>query len=142
MCVLWKRGLGLRDLCVCVNEHERKCPMFMNAMVLDASVNALALYDQMTGVQKPGYSVRLTVLDADTSEKYEVQVNDGLPLLDHLKELKKQGQPADVLQQVAAQLETQLPVRLTQLQLEVRRIKVSKGFMTLICRLAGVAAAA
>ena len=116
--------------------------MFMNAMVLDASVNALALYDQMTGVQKPGYSVRLTVLDADTSEKYEVQVNDGLPLLDHLKELKKQGQPADVLQQVAAQLETQLPVRLTQLQLEVRRIKVSKGFMTLICRLAGVAAAA
>ena len=65
--------------------------MFMNAMVLDASVNALALYDQMTGVQRPGYSVRLTVLDADTSEKYEVQVNDGLPLLDQLKELKKQG---------------------------------------------------
>ncbi len=115
--------------------------MFMNAMVLDASVNALALYDQMTGVQKPGYSVRLTVLDADTSEKYEVQVNEGLPLLDHLKELKKQGQPPEALQQVAAQLETQLPVRLTQLQLEVRRIKVSKGFMTLICRLAGVAAA-
>ena len=60
----------------------------------------------------------------------------------YLKELKKQGQPAEVLQQVAAQLETQLPVRLTQLQLEVRRIKVSKGFMTLICRLAAVPTAA
>lgn len=116
--------------------------MFMNAMILDASVNALALYDQMTGVQKPGYSVRLTVLDVDTTEKYEVQVNEGLPLLDHLKEVKKQGQPPEVLQQIAAQLETQLPERMSQLSLEVRRIKVSKGFMTLICRLAAVGAAA
>ena len=89
-------------------------------------------YDQATGAPKLGYSVKLTVLDTDTDEKYECQLTDGFPTLEHLKDLKRQGQPADVLRQ-------ELPPKMTQLALEVLRVKGKSGFMTLVCRLAQAA---
>lgn len=85
------------------------------------------------------YSVKLTVLDAETDEKYECQLSDGLPSLEQLQELKKQGQPADVLRQVATQLQTELPPKMSQIALQVRRIKSKGTFQTLVCRLATAA---
>jgi len=113
--------------------------MIMQGLVLSADVLESTFYDQSTGQPKPGHSIKLTVLDTETDEKYECQINEGFPTLDHLKELKKQGQPLDVLQQVAGQLRTELPPKMTPLTLEVRRIKGKAGFMTLVCRLAQAA---
>jgi len=48
----------------------------------------------------------------------------------------------DVLQQVAAQLRTELPPMMTPVTLEVRRIKGKGSFLTLVCRFANVMAAA
>ena len=72
--------------------------MVLQGLVLSGQVLESTFYDQMTGQPKPGYSVKLTVLDTETDEKYECQVSEGFPTLEQLKELKKQGQPADVLQ--------------------------------------------
>ena len=116
--------------------------MLLQGLVLSGDVLESTFYDQSTGQPKPGYSVKLTVLDADTDEKYECQVSEGFPSLDHLKDLKKQGQPMDVLQQVAAQLRTELPPKMTPVTLEVRRIKGKGSFLTLVCRFANVAAVA
>ena len=116
--------------------------MLLQGLVLNGQVIESTFYDQMTGQPKPGYSVRLTVLDSETDEKYECQISDGLPTLDHLRELKKQNQPADVLQQVAQQLQAELPPKMTPIALQVRRIKGKGTFMTLVCQLAAVAAPA
>ena len=116
--------------------------MLLQGLVLNGQVVESTFYDQMTGQPKPGYSVRLTVLDSETDEKYECQVSEGLPTLDHLRELKKQGQPTDVLQQVAQQLQSDLPPKMTPIALQVRRIKGKGSFMTLVCQLAAVAASA
>src|SRR5437773_4761337 len=116
--------------------------MLLEGLVLSGDVLESTFYDQSTGQPKPGYSVKLTVLDAETDEKYECQVSEGVPSLDHLKDLKKQGQPVGVLQQVAAQLRTELPPKMTPVTLEVRRIKGKGSFLTLVCRCAHVMAAA
>ncbi len=113
--------------------------MFLQGLVLSGQVLESTFYDQATGQPKPGYSVKLTVLDTDTDEKYECQVSDGFPTLDALKDLKKQGQPADVLRQAASQLETELPPKMSPITLEVRRIKGKGSFMTLVCRFAQAA---
>ncbi len=114
--------------------------MILQGLVLSGDVLESTFYDQSTGQPKPGHSIKLTVLDTETDEKYECQITEGFATLDHLKELKRQGQPLDVLQQVASQLRTELPPKMTPLTLEVRRIKGKAGFMTLVCRLAQVAA--
>jgi hypothetical protein len=44
-----------------------------------------------------------------------------------------------VLQQVAQQLRTELPPKMTPIALDVRRIKGKGSFMTLVCRLATAA---
>ncbi len=114
--------------------------MHLQGLVLSGDVLESTFYDQSTGQPKPGYSVKLTVLDTETDEKYECQLSDGFPSLDHLKELKKQGQPIEVLQQVAAQLRGELPPKMASIALTVRRIKGKGSFMTLVCSLAQVAA--
>jgi hypothetical protein len=120
------------------DEEEMK-KMLLQGLVLSGQVLESTFYDQVTGVAKPGYSVKLTVLDAETDEKYECQLSDGLPSLEQLQELKKQGQPADVLRQVATQLEAELPPKMSQIALQVRRIKGKGSFQTLVCRLATAA---
>jgi len=116
--------------------------MLLQGLVLNSQVVESTFYDQMTGQPKPGYSVRLTVLDSETDEKYECQLSEGIPSLDQLRDLKKQGQPADVLAQVAQQLQAELPPKMTHIALQVRRIKGKGSFLTLVCQLAAVAAAA
>ncbi len=111
----------------------------LRALALNSDVLESTFYDQGTGAPKPGYSVKLTVLDTDTDEKYECQLTDGFPSLDHLKDLKRQGQPMDVLRQVADQLRQELPPKMTPLALEVLRIKGKNSFMTLVCRVAQAA---
>ena len=113
--------------------------MILQGLVLSGDVLESTFYDQSTGQPKPGHSIKLTVLDTETDEKYECQLTDGFPTLEHLKDLKRQGQPADVLRQVADQLRQELPPKMTQLALEVLRVKGKSGFMTLVCRLAQAA---
>ena len=128
---------------VCLGTNKNKkgsTTMILQGLVLSGDVLESTFYDQSTGQPKPGHSIKLTVLDTETDEKYECQITEGFATLDHLKELKRQGQPLDVLQQVASQLRTELPPKMTPLTLEVRRIKGKAGFMTLVCRLAQVAA--
>jgi hypothetical protein len=117
-------------------KQERVKTMILQGLVLSGDVMESTFYDQSTGQPKPGHSIKLTVLDTETDEKYDCQITDGFTTLEHLKELKKQGQPLDVLQQVAAQLRTELPPKMTPITLEVRRIKGKAGFMTLVCRMA------
>jgi hypothetical protein len=113
--------------------------MVLQGLVLSGQVLESTFYDQLTGQPKPGYSVKLTVLDTETDEKYECQVSEGFPTLEHLKELKKQGQPADVLQQVAQQLQAEPPPKMAAIALHVRRIKGKGSFQTLVCSLATAA---
>src|SRR5579863_8566452 len=120
--------------------HERMKKMHLQGLVLSGDVLESTFYDQSTGQPKPGYSVKLTVLDTETDEKYECQLSDGFTSLDQLKELKKQGKPIEVLQQVAARLRGELPPKMASIALTVRRIKGKGSFMTLVCCLAQVAA--
>jgi len=116
--------------------------MIMNAIVIGAEVLESVFYDQMTGQEKPSYGVNMTVIDADTKEKYECQV-DGFPRLDELKSFKQRGAPPDVLGQMADTLRSELPPQLTRLQLEVLRFKgKSAAFIKLVCRLVPVAVGA
>jgi len=108
--------------------------MLLQAMVLSGKVAESTFYDQVSGQPKPGYTVNLTVLDMDTDEKYECQLTEGFPTLEHLKELKRQGQPTDMLRQVAVQLEAELPPKMSTLALHVLRIKGKSGFQKLVCR--------
>ncbi|GCE48237.1 hypothetical protein EI42_06137 [Thermosporothrix hazakensis] len=110
--------------------------MFLNAIVLSATVQEMSLYDQVTGAKKPSYSVIMNVLDADTDEKYTVQITSGFASLEQLKLLRKHNEPEQVLQQAAQQLQTELPPKMTTMALEVLKVKAKSGFLTLICRLA------
>jgi hypothetical protein len=97
----------------CCDVGKEAWKMLLQGLVLSGQVLESTFYDQVTGAAKPGYSVKLTVLDAETDEKYECQLSDGLPSLEQLQELKKQGQPADVLRQVATQLQAELPPKMS-----------------------------
>jgi hypothetical protein len=114
--------------------------MMLNGLVLSSDVLESTFYDQATGAPKHGFTVKLTVLDVDTDEKYDCQLTDGFATLEQLKDLKKQGQPVEVLQQVAMHLRTELPPKMTPMTLEVVRVKGKSGFLTLVCRFAQAAA--
>ncbi len=117
--------------------------MLLQAIVLESDVREQVYYDSLTGVGTPGYAVNLTVLDAHTKEKYQCQITEGFAALEQLKELRRQKQPADVLREAAEQLRAELPSMMTALTLEVLRLKgKSAAYITLVCRLADVAAAA
>ncbi|MFL5627527.1 MAG: hypothetical protein ACJ788_18265 [Ktedonobacteraceae bacterium] len=113
--------------------------MLLQGIILSGQVLESTFYDQMTGQAKPGLSVQLTVLDAETDEKYQCQLNDGFATLEQLKDLRKHGQPVDI-QQAKAQLEAELPPKMATVPLEVRGIKGKGGFHTLKCRFAQVPA--
>ncbi len=109
--------------------------MLLKALVLSCDVRESTFYDQGTGVQKPGFTVELTVLDADTDEKYDCQLTNGFARLDELKERRRLGEPPDVLRQVADQLRAELPPKMTPLTLEVLKFKgKNAAFIKLVCR--------
>jgi len=109
--------------------------MLLQAFFLSGEVSEISLYDQKTGNYTPGYGVRVSVLDTDNDEKYQCEISEGLTGLDELKQYRKQGQPANVLQQAAANITAQLPGKMTPMRLNVKRIKASKagGYVTLVC---------
>jgi hypothetical protein len=114
--------------------------MILNAIVLGGEVQESTFYDQMTGVQKPSYAVNLTVLDADTKEKYECQMTEGFQSLVQLNDARRHNQPIDVLRQIADQVRAELPPEMAHLTLEVLRFKGKQvSFMKLVCRFAQVA---
>ena len=109
--------------------------MLLNALILGAEVSSMNFYDQMTGVAKPGYSVRMTVLDEDTKEKYECQFTGGFDELEEIKQLRTQGASQDQIDEAAQRLRANLPKEYTRLTVEVAKIKGKGSFMTLVCRL-------
>lgn len=98
--------------------------MFMNATILDAEVNAF--FD----------GVKANVYDLDEKQTYEALIVGGLVGLPELLELKRQKPPvpSDLLEQAAAQVE--MPPLMQPLPVFVKRVRLNKGFMKLVCRLA------
>ncbi len=95
--------------------------MYMNATILDA---------QMSGFFD---GVDVNLYDLDEKETYKGQIVEGLGGLAELRQLKKQNGSPDALEQAAAQVE--MPPLMQPLPVAVRRVKVNKGFMKLVCRL-------
>ncbi len=115
--------------------------MILNAILLNAEVVPSTFFDQVTGAQKTSYALNMTVFDADTDEKYECQVAEGLPRLDELKEARRRGEPPQVQEHLADALQAELPPKMTPLTLEVVKLKgKSAAFIRLVCRLVQVAA--
>jgi|SRR5581483_10219149 len=113
--------------------------MILNGIVLSSDVSSMMFYDQMTGApQKSSFSVRLTVLDADTDEKYDCQFND-FAGLDELKDLRDKNAPPQAIEDAVNRLRASLPPKMTPLTIEVRKVRVKKGFMSMACRLLNVA---
>ncbi len=116
--------------------------MLLHAIVLSGDVQEGTFYDQMTGVEKPGFSVIMAVIDAVTDEKYDIQLTDGYAGFDELRQLKQQGANADQLRGAADRLRQELPRRFSELDLEVLRIKGKQApYLKLVCRFAQVAEA-
>ena len=95
--------------------------MIMNATILDAQVG-----DFRDGVE-------VNLYDLDEKETYKGQIVEGLSGLAELRQLKKQGVSLELLDEAAAQVE--LPPTMQPLVVFVRRVRVNKGFMKLICHL-------
>jgi len=114
--------------------------MLLQGMVLSGQVMESTFYDQLTGQPKPGLSVQLTVLDAETDEKYQCQVSEGFTTLEQLRDLRRLGQPIDI-QQARLQLEGELRPKMASIALEARGIKGKGGLHTRKCRLEQVGGA-
>lgn len=95
--------------------------MMMNATILDAQLSGF-----LDGVD-------VNLYDLDEKETYKGQIVEGLDGLSDLRKLKKQGAGEDVLEQAAALVE--MPPIMQPMLVHVRRVKVNKGFMKLVCRL-------
>src|SRR5437667_5024740 len=114
--------------------------MLLQAIVLSGDVREGVFYDQKTGLEKPGFSVEMTVIDAVTDEKYDIQLTDGYAGFDELRSLKQQNAHADQLREAADRLKGELPQKFDQLDLEVLRIKGKQvPYLRLVCRFAAVA---
>src|SRR5690348_5285691 len=116
--------------------------MLLNAEFLTGDVIESTFYDQGTGAPKIQWVLEMAVMDVETDEKYTVQIAEGLPLLDELKDRKRKGDSEEVLRQIVDEIRGQLPARNTPMQLQVLRFKGKQvAFLKLVCRLVGVAAA-
>ena len=135
-----ERGLTGWGFFLCWRQDKKGLEtMLLQGMVLSGQVMESTFYDQLTGQPKPGLSVQLTVLDAETDEKYQCQLSEGFTTLEQLRDLRRLGQPIDI-QQARLQLEGELPPKMARVDLQVRGIKGKGGFHTLRCRFAQVAA--
>ncbi|GCE28140.1 hypothetical protein KDA_36240 [Dictyobacter alpinus] len=114
--------------------------MNMNAIVLNADVLESTFYDQMTGAPRQGHSVKLTVIDGDTFEKYECQFSGGFAELEELKQLRQMNATPEQCDEVVNRLRANLPATMTTLNFDVVKIKGKGSFLTLVCRFAQVTA--
>ncbi len=113
--------------------------MRMQALLLSAEVGEISLHDISTGEYTPGFGVSAKVVDVEAGETYTCQIAEGLVGQDDLKAARKAKQPTTVMQQVAATVQAQLPAPMTQMVLNVKKIKSSKGFTTLVCSVEAIA---
>ena len=96
--------------------------MYMNGSILDAEIGPF--FD----------GVSVNVYDVDEKQTYQGVIVDGLAGLRELLKLKKlKGTDAE-LEEAATQVE--MPPIMQPLGLIVKRVKVNKGFMKLVCKLA------
>ncbi len=120
--------------------------MILNAEILGTEVSESTFYDQVTGAPRLGFTVNVTALDADTNEKYELQLSNGFTRLDEIKDLRRQGAADDALRQVADMLRNELVdqmPRMSRTAFEVLKFKgKSASYIKLVCRFAQVAASA
>jgi hypothetical protein len=96
--------------------------MYMNGSILDAEI----------GPFHDGVSVN--VYDMDEKQTYQAVIVGGLAGLPELLRLKRLKGSDEELQELAAQVE--MPPLMQPLPLVVKRVKVNKGFMKLVCKLA------
>src|SRR5690349_15441897 len=106
--------------------------MRLHAIVLSGDVLSSNFFDQVTGLPKPGFSVKLRVLDAETDTTYECQFSDGFAELEELKQLKRDNAPPDRFEDAVNRLRANLPPKMTTLDLDVLKIKGKSGFVTLV----------
>lgn len=95
--------------------------MYMNGSILDAEMSPF--YDGVT----------VNVYDQDEKQTYQAVIVGGLVGLPELLRLKRLKGSDEELQELAAQVE--MPPLMQPLPLVVKRVKVNKGFMKLVCRL-------
>jgi len=118
--------------------------MEMYGLVLGVDVRDSMFYDQMTGEGTPAYTLVLEVVDMSVKArpKFTCQIQEGYPLVDELKALKKLKRPAEELQQLAEELKVQAAqLELQHVHLEVQQVRANGGFSKLICRMASEQAA-
>jgi hypothetical protein len=115
--------------------------MILNAIVVSGDVPEGTFYDSMTGAKKLSHNVELTVLDADTDEKYVCQFSSGFQGLEDLKQLRLDGASDEQLRERAEYIRmNELPAKFTQLHLEVLKFKGKQAaFLKLVCRFVQVA---
>lgn len=115
--------------------------MLLNAVVMSADVLEGTFFDQLTGAKRLSHNVELTVLDADTDEKYVCQFSSGFQCLEDLKQMRLDGATEDQLRERAEQARMhEMPARFAQFPLEVLKFKGKQAaFIKLVCRFAQVA---
>src|SRR5690348_15178064 len=98
--------------------------MYMNGSILDAEIGPF--FD----------GVSVNVYDQDEKQTYQAVIVEGLAGVRELLKLKRQKgtQVDEELEGAAAQVE--MPPLMQPVGLIVKRVKLNKGFMKLICRLA------
>ena len=96
--------------------------MYMNGSILDAEMSPF--YDGVT----------VNVYDQDEKQTYQAVIVGGLVGLPELLKLKRLKGSEEELEEAASQVE--MPPLMQPLPLVVKRVKVNKGFMKLVCRLA------
>jgi len=120
--------------------------MILNAIVLETGVSKSKFFDQVSGAPRFGFTVNVTVLDADTNEKYEAQLTDGFARLNEIKELQRQGASDDALDEVASLFRTELAQQMPKMSTYIFDVLRFKGktaqYIKLVCRFAQVAASA
>lgn len=95
--------------------------MYMNGNILDAEMSPF--FD--------GVSVNL--YDLDEKQTYQAVIVDGLAGLPELMQLRRAKRPEHELMEAASQVA--MPPLFQPVPLTVKRVRVNKGFMKLVCRL-------
>ena len=96
--------------------------MYMNGSILDAEIGPF--FD----------GVSVNVYDQDEKQTYQAVIVGGLTGLPELLRLKKLKGTDEELEEAASQVE--MPPLMQPVGLIVKRVKLNKGFMKLVCRLA------
>ncbi len=95
--------------------------MYMNGNILDAEMSPF--FD----------GVSVNVYDLDEKQTYQGVIVGGLAGLPELLQLKRAKRPDDELEAAASQVA--MPPLFQPVPLTIKRVKVNKGFMKLVCRL-------